>query len=67
MREVGRTLNISESTVRYIMKCFDDRGNSNPRKRGGNGPKKLTQEIQERIENMISDNNLYTLAAIAGN
>ena len=66
-REVGRLLNIPESSVRYIVKNFEEQGNNTTRKRGGNQPKKLTPEIQNTLTNLIQDNNHYTLSDIVDN
>lgn len=63
-KQTGILLDVPESTVRYTIKCFEERGNTEAIKRGGNQPKKLTPEIQERLINLMEDDNIYTLADI---
>lgn len=63
-REVSRIIEIPESTVRYIVKCYQERESVQKRNSGGSLPRKFTDEIKERIVRLINDENLYTLADI---
>jgi transposase len=61
---IAKYENLSVSTVNNIIKVFNETGRTSSLKRGGVRNKKITQEIQAKIFNLVDENCLISLKDI---
>lgn len=65
MQNVARVLRLNRSTVHGIVKTFVDEDRVEKLQRGGQRPKKLTQEQEEAIRSWVNDDCSLTLKALS--
>lgn len=63
-REVARSLEINEKTVRRIISRYNTTGETTPLRRGGDRKSLLSNEIAEQIVGLMNDNFAYNLGDI---
>ncbi|KII66627.1 hypothetical protein RF11_14558 [Thelohanellus kitauei] len=63
-REVARTLNIAKSTINSIIKIFEEMGQVSASTRGGARNMIITQQIKDRIIELMNDDLTTNLREI---
>ncbi len=64
-RKIGRLLEIPESTIRSIIKNFNETGMNTPKQRGGTRNIKISEEIKNFLKEKLAENASLTLKQLS--